>query len=184
MNMDRFSKAKKVQVIQILTKLTMGYQSRDNYNSNEVGFFTPDNGKKRFEMGFNNIDELPETLNNSIQLMYKIIGEPEKEVYLGCWTIMSLKEAIKQYEARDLDGAIRSCVSGLKQFPKTASLMNLMGMCQHLLGNYQEALDIFNECIRTRMAFISIRRNDRHCYTTSVVSVFSQTFPMSVAACI
>ncbi len=98
MDMDRFSKAKKVQVIQILTKLTMGYQSRDNYNSNEVGFFTPDNDKKRFEMGFNNIDELPETLNNSIQLMYKIIGEPEKEVYLGSWTIMSLKKAIKQYE--------------------------------------------------------------------------------------
>ena len=96
--MDRFSKEKMVQVIQILTKLTAGYKSRDNYNSGEVGFFAHDEEKEPFEIGFENIDELPESLNNSVKLMYKVIGDPNKEVYLGGWTIMPLKRALEQYE--------------------------------------------------------------------------------------
>ena len=102
--MDRFSKEKMVQVYQILTKLTAGYKSRENYNSGEVGFFAHDEERVPFEVGFENLDELPESLNNSVQLMYNIIGDPKKEVYLGQWTIMSLKEAIKQYEFYKTNG--------------------------------------------------------------------------------
>jgi len=96
--MDRFSKEKMVQVYQILTKLTAGYTSRENYNSEEVGFFAHDEERVPFEIGFENLDELPESLNNSVQLMYKIIGDPKKEVYLGQWTIIPLKRALEQYE--------------------------------------------------------------------------------------
>tara|TARA_B100001057_G_scaffold44330_1_gene39595 strand:- start:2291 stop:2818 length:528 start_codon:yes stop_codon:yes gene_type:complete len=96
--MDRFSKEKMVQVIQILTKLTAGYKSRENYNSREVGFFAHDEGKVPFEIGFENLDELPESLNNSVKLMYEVIGDPNKEVYLGGWTLMSLKGALEKYE--------------------------------------------------------------------------------------
>ena len=96
--MDRFSKEKMVQVIQILTKLTSGYKSSENYDSVEVCFFAHDQGKIPFEIGFENLDELPESLNNSVQLMYKIIGDPKKEVYLGQWIIMPLKRALEQYE--------------------------------------------------------------------------------------
>lgn len=96
--MDRFSKEKMAQVYQILTKLTAGYKSRENYNSGEVGFFSHDEGRVPFDIGFENLDELPESLNNSVQLMYKIIGDPKKEVYLGGWIIMPLKRALDQYE--------------------------------------------------------------------------------------
>ena len=61
MNMDRFSKENQIRVIQILTRLTAGYKSTEDYNAGDVGFFAHDEGKKRFEIGFENIDELPES---------------------------------------------------------------------------------------------------------------------------
>ena len=98
MNMDLSSKENDIQVIKILTKLTAGYKSSENYDSGNVGFFAHDQDKVPFEVGFENLDELPESLNNSVKLMYKIIGDPGKEVYLGQWIIMPLKKSIQQYE--------------------------------------------------------------------------------------
>ena len=52
--------------------------------------------KKQFEMILN-IEDYPESLNNSIQMMYKIIGDPDKEVYVNDWIIMPFNRAKQQY---------------------------------------------------------------------------------------
>lgn len=44
------------------------------------------------------IKKLPNSLNNNIKLIYKILNNPNKEIYLNEWTIMNLTDAIKNYE--------------------------------------------------------------------------------------
>jgi len=97
MNMDNFTKAQQAQAMKILLKLTSGFKSEQNYDAGEVGFFAHDTQKKQFEMGFQNIEDYPESLNNSIQMMYKIIGDPDKEVYVNDWTIIPFNRAKQKY---------------------------------------------------------------------------------------
>ena len=40
---------------------------------------------------------IPVKLNRNIKLIYELLGDPER-IYMGEWTIMSLKEAIERYE--------------------------------------------------------------------------------------
>ncbi len=95
--MDNLTKVQESQAMKILLKLTSGYKSEDNYDSGEVGFFSHDTRKKQFVMGFQNIGDYPESLNNSIQMMYKIIGDPNKEVYINDWIIIPFNRANQQY---------------------------------------------------------------------------------------
>lgn len=44
------------------------------------------------------IKKLPHSLNNNIKLIYKILNNPNKEIYLNEWTIMNLTDALKNYE--------------------------------------------------------------------------------------
>ena len=97
MNINKFVHSQQLQIQKIFTKLTEGSLSQKDYLSTQQGFFVSDEKKYPFEVGHELIPELPLTLNRSIQLLYKIIGDPKREVYLGRWTIMSLNHALEKY---------------------------------------------------------------------------------------
>ena len=96
--MDNLTKQQMKQTQDIMIKLTGGTMSTLEYDSTTKGFFSQDEESKPFEIGFKDIPELPDGLNHNIQRMYKIIGDPDKEVYIGYWTIMSLNDVIDRFK--------------------------------------------------------------------------------------
>ena len=96
--MDNLTKQQMKQTQDILIKLTGGTMSTSEYDSTTKGFFAQDEESKPFKIGFKDIPELPDGLNHNIQRMYKIIGDPDKEVYIGYWTIMSLNDVIDRFK--------------------------------------------------------------------------------------
>ena len=44
------------------------------------------------------LPEIPDAVNRNIKLMYQIIGNSEKEIYVKEWIIMSLNETLKKYK--------------------------------------------------------------------------------------
>lgn len=96
--MDPFLIAYKRRGQRILNRLSQGTMSSSNYTSSDKPFFTRDTHKKPFEQGYDTLPEFPEGLNNSIILMYRLMGELQKEVYLDEWTIMSVDESLTKYK--------------------------------------------------------------------------------------
>ena len=97
MNINNFAHEQQKQISKIFIKLTEGSLSQKDYLSTDKAFFANDTKKYPFEVGFEIIPDMPNNLNQSIQLLYKIIGDPKREVYLGKWTIMSLEHALDIY---------------------------------------------------------------------------------------
>ena len=87
-------------VKKILSVLEKGYLSENNYNSLRVPFFQQ-NKEKKFSIDFQEFENhtpIPEGLNRNIKLIYRILGNPNKEIYLNEWTILSYKDAFEQYK--------------------------------------------------------------------------------------
>ena len=64
----------------------------DNYQSNSITFGYGSKSENDFKIGYNTIPELPENLNRNFKTFYEYVGNPNKEVYINEWTIMSLDE--------------------------------------------------------------------------------------------
>lgn len=93
------------RIINILQKSKI---SEDNYSSSKQPFFMQNN-IYNFNISNESINDtyikkLPNSLNNNIKLIYKILNNPNKEIYLNEWTIMNLNDAIKIYEKYCKDG--------------------------------------------------------------------------------
>ena len=97
MNINKFAHEQQKQIQKIFTKLTEGSLSQKDYLSTQQGFFVNDKNKYPFEVGHELLPELPQALNRGIQMLYKIIGDPKREVYLGSCTIMSLNHCLDIY---------------------------------------------------------------------------------------
>ena len=99
--MDTFIE-KRIKLIENV--LNSGTISGKHYDSTIQPCFMRDENKTPFKINFEYTINLPEGLNQNISLMYKIIGDSEREVYMGNWTIMSLnkvKEIYKEYCSND-----------------------------------------------------------------------------------
>ena len=75
--------------------------STNNYVSSQKPFFYNDDHQESFQQ-FNTLFttsqmQIPESLNRNIRLIYEILGNPKKEIYMNVWTIMSLEEALERY---------------------------------------------------------------------------------------
>ena len=95
--MNNFIQFKKKKSKEILEKLKSKKISDINYDSTQEPFFL----KKKstdFEIDFKEIKNLPDGLNYFIKLLFEIIGNPEKEVYLDNWTILSLNKCLENYK--------------------------------------------------------------------------------------
>ena len=84
------------QVNNVLDFLKDSRVSQPNYIGTDMPFFMKNNNNA-FNIGYNDIPKMPEGLNRNIQTMFKLIGNPLVEIYIGDWTIMSLNQCIDVY---------------------------------------------------------------------------------------
>jgi hypothetical protein len=101
------------KIIQVLNKATF---STTDYDSTQQPFFSSDSKKNTFDFPsdiqsvINNIPisfndyVIPTSLNRNIIFLYQLINKPKSEVYLGDWTILSLEEALRNYNNYCKDG--------------------------------------------------------------------------------
>ena len=95
--MDHIERKKK-NIEKILTILMKGKISNESFNSLKEPFFKKDFYEKDFEINKKGTKTCPEGLNHNIKLIYDILGDPDKEIYIGNWTIMSLNSALDSYK--------------------------------------------------------------------------------------
>lgn len=100
-NYDRIVSKKVKQINNILRVLQKCNISSDSHKSRNLPFFSRDIDQKSFLLN-NSIKlkdyNIPAKLNRNIKLIYELLGDPEREIYMGEWTIMSLKEAMERYQ--------------------------------------------------------------------------------------
>jgi len=93
--------AKKTALInKLLERLKTAYISSNDYVSSNEPFFRNDENAQPFQYynkEFTNV-ELPNGLNHNIKLLYELLGNQEREIYYGPWTIMSIEEALIRYK--------------------------------------------------------------------------------------
>ena len=96
--MNRQLEQKKRSIQKILSILNKSIISEEGYDSTKEPFFLAGNVKD-FVMDFKVVDGIPSSLNRNITLIYNIIGNPKKELYIGEWTVLSLDKALERYKA-------------------------------------------------------------------------------------
>ena len=95
--MSQFVDEKTKQINKIMNLLNKSNISNEGHQSSQQPFFTT-NRKSKFTLGNKSIPELPDSLNRHFKLFYEIVGNPDIEVYINEWTILSANEALKQYK--------------------------------------------------------------------------------------
>ena len=104
--MNKFSEQKKQQVQTILKFLENAQISIPSHDSTKTPFFRGSFTTESFLMDNKDLPKFPDTLNRHIKVLYEIIGNPDIEVYIGEWTILSLNKALKLYEGFCKDGQV------------------------------------------------------------------------------
>ena len=101
--MSKFIEAKSKQVNNVQQLLDKAIMSNEGHDSTLEPCFqgSEDNNLK---MDHKKMPEIPESLNRHIKIMYELIGNPDIEVYIGEWTIMSLNKVLERYELYCKDG--------------------------------------------------------------------------------
>ena len=95
--MDSFLKQKTIHATEILTLLENAKMSKKGHKSTEQPCFMKGETDD-FTAGHDTLPEIPDALNRHFKLLYEIVGDPEIEIYINDWTIMSLNEALEKYE--------------------------------------------------------------------------------------
>ena len=102
---DKIIEKKQKQINKILSILKKCKISSSNHKSTSMPFFARSQNIQNFMIHNNNINNnIPERLNRNIKLIYQLLGDNEKEIYIGDWTLMSINEAIKIYKNYCLNG--------------------------------------------------------------------------------
>ena len=96
-NIDNKILKRRNHLQKILSILHHSNISNANYDSSNKAFFSG-NIESAFKMHNKPIEDVPNTVNRNILDIYKLLGDTEKEIYIGSWTIMSVKNAIKRYK--------------------------------------------------------------------------------------
>jgi hypothetical protein len=95
--MDKHIIEKKKQINSVIELLKNAKISRENYDSTNEPFFMNDYSVD-FKENYNEIPEIPKSLNRHIKLMYQIIGNSKIEIYINEYTIMSLDKCLENYK--------------------------------------------------------------------------------------
>ena len=74
------------------------------HDSTQEPFFNRPEEQKVYAMDHVGMPEVPDALNRHIKIMYELIGNPDSEVYIGQWTIMSLNKVLENYKQYCSDG--------------------------------------------------------------------------------
>ena len=92
MNINKKKQIEKIYNVLLKTKV-----SDDEYDSTQIPFYLFDN-KNDFEVEHELIENIPEGLNRNIKIIYDILGNPKKEIYMKEWTIFSVNKALEIYK--------------------------------------------------------------------------------------
>ena len=95
--MNKQIEEKKKQINTVLNLLKKSKMSRENYQSSIEPFFQNDITSEKFKENYKTIPELPDSLNRHIKILFELIGNPEIEIYIGDWTIMSVNQCLERY---------------------------------------------------------------------------------------
>ena len=101
--MNKIIEAKTKQVMSVQELLEKAIMSNEGHDSTLEPCFVGLEGPK-LEMDHKELPEIPESLNRHIKIMYELIGNPDKEVYIGEWTILSLNKSLENYKQYCADG--------------------------------------------------------------------------------
>jgi|TARA_B110000858_G_C17461267_1_gene318548 hypothetical protein len=101
--MDSFLKQKTIHATEILTLLENAKMSKKGHKSTEQACFMKGETDD-FKAGHDTLPEIPDALNRHFKMLYEIVGDPDIEIYVNDWTIMSLNEALAKYEHYKNDG--------------------------------------------------------------------------------
>jgi hypothetical protein len=94
--MSKHISDKREQVLSVQELLKNSKLSDENHDStNEPCFQKRETGD--YLMNFKEIPELPKSLNRHMKIFYELIGNPDTEVYIGDYTIMSLTKCLQNY---------------------------------------------------------------------------------------
>ena len=96
--MDNSTKNKVQQIKKLMNLLNKSRLSGEGYQSSQQPFFIQDNQPEKFKIGYKTNPELSDSLNRNFKLLYNIIGDPDREIYINEWTLLSVNEVIKQYK--------------------------------------------------------------------------------------
>ena len=72
--------------------------SSSDFDSTGQPFFTKERCLQSFEIGHETPSSMPQSMNRHFKNIYKIIGNPSIEIYIGEWTILSLHKVLETYE--------------------------------------------------------------------------------------
>ena len=93
------------RIIDIITFLKKhGYLSNTSYSSIDNATFAFDDKKVKFDVFDAIVDfreyfnKVPKSLNDNIIMIYRLIGNYDRELYLDDWCFMSLKQCINKYQ--------------------------------------------------------------------------------------
>jgi hypothetical protein len=97
---NRLLNKKIANINRILNVLKQCKISNPNHISSDIAFFSQDINPSDFITNNNSTTKynIPDRLNRNIKLIYELLGDPQREIYIGEWTIMSLQESTNRYK--------------------------------------------------------------------------------------
>tara|TARA_B000000557_G_scaffold215026_1_gene181618 strand:- start:291 stop:857 length:567 start_codon:yes stop_codon:yes gene_type:complete len=96
---DQLISKKIANINKILTVLKRCKISRENHKSSDLPFFSRDFDPITFNINSKSLNKynIPDSLNRNVKLIFELLGDAEREIYIGEWTIMSLNQCIERY---------------------------------------------------------------------------------------
>jgi len=101
--MSSLIQEKKTHVLSVQEMLSNAKVSTGHDSSQEPFFNRPEE-QDVYAMDHVGMPKVPDALNRHIKIMYELIGNPDSEVYIGEWTIMSLNKVLENYKQYCEDG--------------------------------------------------------------------------------
>ena len=95
--MEKHLSEKRKQILSVEELLKSAKLSEERYDSTMEPFFMK-RGDDDYIMNYKDLPELPEALNRHIKIFYTLVGNPDKEVYIGDYTFMSLTKCLENYK--------------------------------------------------------------------------------------
>lgn len=95
--MEKHLSEKRKQILSVEELLKNSKLSEEKHDSTMEPFFMKGDNDD-YIMEYKDLPELPEALNRHIKIFYTLVGNPDKEVYIGDYTFMSLTKCLENYK--------------------------------------------------------------------------------------
>ena len=94
--MEKHISEKRKQILSVEELLKSAKLSDEKYDSTKEPFFMKGDNDE-YVMNYKDLPQIPKSLNRHIKIFYTLVGNPDKEVYIGDYTFMSLTKCLENY---------------------------------------------------------------------------------------